>query len=102
MNCHKVVQKIYLELLDEHLVVKNSRTISKTWHDLRLSTNVKFIEMAKQMGKSYPGNLLCKCYKCQDGIGVKNIKKAHVDHGFQEPKNKTFAYMRQQGRVKGY
>jgi hypothetical protein len=33
---------------------------------------------------------------------VKNIKKAHVDHWFQEPKNKTFAYMRQQGRVKGY
>ena len=104
VDSSKAVEKIYLELLDERYGkwFKNLTTISKTWHDLRLSTNVKFIEMAKQMGKSYPGNLLCKCYKCQDGIGVKNLKKAHVDQGFQEPKNKTFAWMRNQGRVKGY
>ena len=96
VDSSKLVEKIYLELLDEHLVVKNSWTVTKTWHDLRLSTNVK------QMGESYPGNILCKCYKWQDGIGVKNVKKALVDQGFQEPTNKTFAYMRQQGLVKGY
>ena len=61
-----------------------------------ISTNVKFIEMAKRMGKNYPGNMTCQCYKCQDGIGVKNIKKVCVNKGFPEPKNKAFAYMRQQ------
>ena len=87
VNGRKLVKKIYLE---------NSRTISETWHDLRLSTNVKFIEMAKKLGKNYPGNFTCKCYKCQDEIGVKNIKKVHVNNGLPKPTNKTFAYMRQQ------
>ena len=100
VNSSKLVKKIYLELHDKKF--KTSGTVSETWHDLRLSTNVKFIEMAKKMGKNYPGNFMCKCHKCQDKIGVKNIKKVHVNNGFPEPKKKTFAYMRQQGRVKGF
>ena len=49
--------------------------MEKSWHDLTLSINVKFIEMAKQMGKSYPGNMICKRYKCKDGIVARNKKK---------------------------
>jgi hypothetical protein len=40
--------------------------------------NQKKIKAYKK--KNYPGNMTCKCHKCQDGIGVKNIKKACVNH----------------------
>ena len=98
VNSSELVKEIYLEILDEHLVFKDSRAIWRTWHDLQLSINVKFIKMAKRMGKNYPGNMTCTCHKCQDGIGVKNIKKACVNHGFPEPKDRRFAYCREQRR----
>ena len=54
--------------------------------------------MAKRMGKNYPGNMGCICYKCQKEIGAKNIKKVHVNKGYPEPKNYQLACMRQQRR----
>ena len=98
VDSSELVKEIYLEILDEHLVFKDSRAIWRTWHDLQLSINVKFIKMAKKMGKNYPGNMTCTCHKCQDGIGVKNIKKACVNHGFPEPKDRRFAYCREHPR----
>ena len=98
VDSSELVKEIYLEILDEHLVFKDSRAIWRTWHDLQLSINVKFIKMAKRMGKNYPGNMTCTCHKCQDGIGVKNIKKACVNHGFPEPKDRRFAYCREHPR----
>ena len=75
VNEETLVDKIYFGLVYKHPVLKKSKTMEKSWHDLTLSINVKFIEMAKQMGKSYPGNMICKCYKCKDGIVARNKKK---------------------------
>ena len=34
--------------------------------------------MAKEMGKKYSGSITCQCDKCQDAIGLENIKKAKL------------------------
>ena len=50
--------------------------------------------MAKDMGKKYPGCITCKCYKCQDAIGLKNLRKAQLNLGFPAATNEIFAHMR--------
>ena len=67
------IDKIYLDLYTNDL-----RTVYDYWHDLRLRINVKFIKMAKEMGKKYSGSITCQCKKCQDSIGLENIKQAKL------------------------
>ena len=67
----KSIDKIYLDLYTNDV-----RTVDYFWHDLRLTINVKVIKMAKKMGKKYSGSITCLCDKCQDAIGLENIKKA--------------------------
>ena len=55
---------------------------------------MKFIEMAKEIGKKYPGCITCPCYKCQDAIGLKNLRKAQLNLGFSAATDGKFAYMR--------
>ena len=90
----KVIDTFYEGLDNYYSTNRDKRTVSRTWHDLRLSINVKFIEMAKDMGKKYPGCITCKCYKCQDAIGLKNLRKAQLSLGFPAATNETFAHMR--------
>ena len=90
----KVIDTFYEGLDNKYSTNRDSRTVSRTWHDLRLSINVKFIEMAKEMGKKYPGCITCSCYKCQDAIGLKNLRKAQLNRGFPASTNGKFAYMR--------
>ena len=89
-----VIEKIYLDLLGYDLTSRHLRTVSRTWHNLDLTINVKFIKMAKEMGKKYPGSITCPCYKCQDAIGLKNLKKAQLNRGFRASTDSKFAYMR--------
>ena len=72
----KIIDTFYEGLDNYHSTNRDLRTVHRTWHDLRLSINLKFIEMAKEMGKKYPGCITCLCKKCQDTIGLENIKKA--------------------------
>ena len=44
--------------------------------------------------------MTCKCHKCYKGIWVKNIKKACVNRGFPEPKNKAFVYFRERHQMR--
>ena len=67
------IDKIYLDLLDEP---KYIHTIYDFWHDFELKIDVKIIKMAKEIGKKYSGRMACRCNKCQDTFGLKNIMKA--------------------------
>ena len=55
--------------------------------------------MAKEMGKKYPGSITCPCYKCQDVIGLKNLRKAQLNRGFPASTNGKFADMRTQSHL---
>jgi hypothetical protein len=76
----------------DDLFNNNTSTIYDTWHDLRMSINVEFIQTARKFGKKYPGCMACICYKCQIAIGVKNLKKAHANGGYSIPSNSRFEY----------
>ena len=78
---------------------RDLRTVSRTWHDLKLSITLKFIEMSKEMGIKYPGSNTCICSKCQDVIGLKNIRKAQLNGGFSASTNGAFDYMRTQSHL---
>ena len=95
----KVIDTFYEGLNNKYSTNKDLRTVYGTWHDLKLSINVKFIKMAKEMGKKYPGCITCTCHKCQDAIGLKNIRKATLNGGFSAPTNGKFAYMRTQSHL---
>lgn len=95
----KIIDTFYEGLDNKYSTNRDLRTVSRKWHDLRLSINVKFIEMAKEMGKKYPGCITCPCHKCQDAIGLKNIRKAQLNRGFSASTNGTFAYMRTQSHL---
>ena len=93
----KIIDTFYEGLDNYHSTNRDLRTVHRTWHDLRLSINLKFIEMAKEMGKKYPGCITCPCYKCQDAIGLKNLRKAQLNlNRFGASADGTFAYMRTQ------
>jgi len=85
LDCVVEVDKCYDDLFNN-----KTSTIYNTWHDLKLSIDVEFIQTARKFGKKYPGCTTCICYKCQDAIGVKNIKKAHVNAGYSIPSNSRF------------
>ena len=68
-----VIDKIYLDLYNNDL-----RTVYDFSHDLHLKINVRFIKTVKEMGKKYSGSITCQCDKCQDAIGLENIKKAKL------------------------
>ena len=74
----------------DDLFNNKSSTMNDTWHDLRMSIDVEFIQTARKFGKKYPGCMTCICYKCQIAIGVKNIKKAHANLGYSIPSNSRF------------
>ena len=92
----KIINTFYEGLNNKYSTNKDLRTVYGTWHDISLSINVKFIEMAKEMGKKYPGSSTCICHKCQDAIGLKNIRKAQLNGGFSASTNGAFAYKRTQ------
>jgi hypothetical protein len=95
----KIIDKLYEGLDDKYSTNRDLRTVSRTWHDLQLSINLKFIEMAKEMGSKYPGSSTCICSKCQDAIGLKNIRKAQLNGGFSASTNGAFDYMRTQSHL---
>ena len=95
----KIIDKLYEGLDDKYLTNRDLRTVSRTWHDLKLSITLKFIEMAKEMGIKYPGSNTCICSKCQDAIGLKNIRKAQLNGGFSASTNRAFDYMRTQSHL---
>jgi hypothetical protein len=76
----------------DDLFNNNTSTIYDTWHDLRMSINVEFIQTARKFGKKYPGCMACICYKCQIAIVVKNLKKGHANGGYSIPSNSRFEY----------
>ena len=91
----KVEVKGSYEKVDD--ILKNLDTndfnpIYDKWHSLMTAIDVKFMKIAKEMGKKYCGSMCCKCYPCQMTFGRKNIQMAHKNRGFFVPDEDAFEY----------